>query len=320
MPTALVRSVDDNLVNQFIQHFRRQFFRVGVLADAFQKLPEVVGFLFAIFDQRLQFPDDLSHLLLLLLVLRGELVKSLRIEPSRHHVLVDALEQHVQILIPPLQRHNVQFCLFHGGLALEIAFLHFPFDKSGFKLLDIGQDTLHVGQYDLLQCHRPDKVGGASPGVAAVVAAVEEVLIGRESVGGAVLQFRPAVGAEHLAGENADLSRGRRPVAVGAYLLHHLEGVFIHDSRVGVPEQLAFLLGGLDPLLAAIVFGCGLEILRVAQVLHLVQNPGYGFLCPVEGPLWKQFTPLLRLVCRGSEYLLPPQPVGDLRGAKAVTA
>ena len=77
MSTALVRSVDDDLVNQFVQHFRRQFFRVGVLADAFQKLPEVVGFLFAIVDQRLQFPNDLLCLLLLLFVLRGEFVKQL---------------------------------------------------------------------------------------------------------------------------------------------------------------------------------------------------------------------------------------------------
>ena len=33
--------------------FRRQFFRVGILADAFQKLPQIVGFLFPIVDQRL---------------------------------------------------------------------------------------------------------------------------------------------------------------------------------------------------------------------------------------------------------------------------
>ena len=105
-----------------------------------------------------------------------------------------------------------------------------------------------------------------------------------------------------------------------SYLLHHLESVFIYDGRVGISEQLALLLGGLDPLLAAIVLGCGLEILRMAQVLHLVQNPGYGFLRPLEGPLWEQFAPLLGLVRRGGEYLLPPQPVGDLRGAKAVTA
>ena len=107
---------------------------------------------------------------------------------------------------------------------------------------------------------------------------------------------------------------------MGAYLLHHLESVFIYDGRVGISEQLALLLGGFDPLLAAIVLGCGLEILRVPQVLHLVQNPGYGFLRPLEGPLWKQFTPLLGLVSRGGEYLLPSQPVGNLRGAKAVTA
>ena len=53
VPTALVGSVDDDLVNQFVQHFRRQFFRVGILADAFQKLPQIVGFLFPIVDQRL---------------------------------------------------------------------------------------------------------------------------------------------------------------------------------------------------------------------------------------------------------------------------
>ena len=177
VPTALVGSVDDNLVNQFIQHFRRQFFRGGVLSDAFQKLLEVVGFLLAVVNQRLQFPNDLPHLLLLLLVLRGEFVKPLRAEPSRHHVLVDTLEQHIQVLVPPFQRHNVQLGLFHGGLALEVDFLNFPFDKSRFKLLDVGQDTLHVGQHDLLQRHRPDKVGSTSPSVAAVVAAVEEILI-----------------------------------------------------------------------------------------------------------------------------------------------
>ena len=55
VPTALVGSVDDNLVNQLVQHFRCQFFRVGVLADTFQELPEIVGFLFAIVNQRLQF-------------------------------------------------------------------------------------------------------------------------------------------------------------------------------------------------------------------------------------------------------------------------
>ena len=317
---TFVRSVDDDLVNQFVQHFRRQFFRVGVLADTFQKLPEVVGFLLTIVNQRLQFPNDLPYLLLLLLVLRGEFVKPLRAEPSRHHVLIDALEQDIQVLVPTLQRHNVQLGLFHRGLALEVGLLHLPFDKSRFKLLNIGQNALHVGQHDFFQRHRPDKVCGASPCVAAVVAAVEEVLIGREGVGGAVLQLRPAVGAEHLAGENADLPRSRRPVAVGTYLLHHLECVFVHDGRVGVPEQFAFLFGGLDPLLAAVVLGCGLEILRMAQILHLIQNPGYGFLCPLEGPLWKQFAPLLGLVCRGGEYLFPPQPVGDLCGAKAVTA
>ena len=56
---------------------------------------------------------------------------------------------------------------------------------------------------------------------------------------------------------------------------------------MGIPEQLTLLLGGLDPLFAAVVLGCGLEILRVPQVFHLVQNPGYSFLCPLEGPLWK---------------------------------
>ena len=58
----------------------------------------------------------------------------------------------------------------------------------------------------------------------------------------------------------------------------------------------------------------------MAQVLHLVQNPGYGFLRPLEGPLWEQFTPLLGLVRRGGEHLFPLQTVGDLRGTKAVTA
>ena len=82
-------------------------------------------------------------------------------------------------------------------------------------------------------------------------------------------------------------------MAVGAYLLYHLEGVFIHDGRVGIPEQLAFFPGGLDPLLAAIVLGCGLEILRMAQVLRSVQNSRYGFLCPVERPIWKQSALLL---------------------------
>ncbi len=77
MSTALVRSVDDDLVNQFVQHFRRQFFRVSILADTFQELPEVVGVLFAIVNQRLQFPNDLPYLLLLLFVLRGEFVKQL---------------------------------------------------------------------------------------------------------------------------------------------------------------------------------------------------------------------------------------------------
>ena len=134
------------------------------------------------------------------------------------------------------------------------------------------------------------------------------------------MQFRPTVGAKYLARENADLSRSRRPVAVRSYLLYNLKSVFIHDGRVGVPKQLALLLGSLDPLLTAIVFGCGLEVLRMAQVLRSVQNSRYGFLRPVEGPFWKQFTPLLGFVRRGGEYLLPPQPVGDLRGAKAVTA
>ena len=35
VPTALAGSVDDDLVNQFVQHFHRQFIRVGILADAF---------------------------------------------------------------------------------------------------------------------------------------------------------------------------------------------------------------------------------------------------------------------------------------------
>ena len=134
------------------------------------------------------------------------------------------------------------------------------------------------------------------------------------------MQLGPAVGAEHLAGEDADLSRSRRPVAMRANFLHHLESVFIYDGRVGIPEQLAFFLSGLDPLLAAVILGCSLEILRMAQVLHLVQNPGYGFLRPLEGPLWEQFAPLLGLVRRGGEHLFLSQPVGDLRGAKAVTA
>jgi len=60
---------------------------------------------------------------------------------------------------------------------LEVGFLHFPFYKGRFKLLDIGQDTFHVSQHDLLQRHRSDIVGGANPGIAAVVTAVEEVLI-----------------------------------------------------------------------------------------------------------------------------------------------
>ena len=71
----------------------------------------------------------------------------------------------------------VQFGLFHGGLVLDIGFFYFPFDESRFKLLDIGQNSLHVGQHDLLQRHSPDKVGRAGPCVAAVAAAVEEVLI-----------------------------------------------------------------------------------------------------------------------------------------------
>ena len=57
VPTALVGSVDDDLVNQLVQHFRCQFFRVGVLADTFQELLEIVDFLFAIVNQRLQFPN-----------------------------------------------------------------------------------------------------------------------------------------------------------------------------------------------------------------------------------------------------------------------
>ena len=109
-------------------------------------------------------------------------------------------------------------------------------------------------------------------------------------------------------------------MAVRSYLLHHLESVFIHNGRVGIPEQLALLLGGLDPLLATVVLGCGLEILRVAQVLHLIQNPGYGFLRPVKRPLWEQFPSLLGFVSGGGKYLFPSQPVGNLRGAKAVTA
>ena len=71
MPTALVGSVDNNLVNQFVQHFRRQFFRVGVLADALKELLEVMRFLLTIVDEGLQLPNDLPYLLLLLLILSG---------------------------------------------------------------------------------------------------------------------------------------------------------------------------------------------------------------------------------------------------------
>ena len=78
------------------------------------------------------------------------------------------------------------------------------------------------------------------------------------------MQLGSAVGAEYLAREDTDLSRSRRPVAMGTYLLYYLEGVFIHDGRVCVPEQLALLLGGLNPLLAAVILGCGLEIFRMA--------------------------------------------------------
>ena len=109
-------------------------------------------------------------------------------------------------------------------------------------------------------------------------------------------------------------------MAVGAYLLHHLEGVFIHDRWMGVPEQLAFLLCSLDALFTAVVFGCGLEVLRMTQVLRSVQDPGYSFLCPAKGLIREQFTPLLRPIRCGGKYLLFLQPVGDLCRAKAITA
>ena len=78
MPTAFVGSVDDDLVNQFIQHFRCKFFRVGVLSDTFEELLKVIGFLLSIVNERPQFSNDLPHLSLLLLILRGELIKPLR--------------------------------------------------------------------------------------------------------------------------------------------------------------------------------------------------------------------------------------------------
>ena len=107
VPTARVGSVDDDLVNQFIQHFRRQFFRVGVLSDTFEELMKVIGFLLTAVNERLLISNDLPHLSLLLLILRGELIKPLRGEPSSHHVLIDAFEQYIQILIPSFQNHNV---------------------------------------------------------------------------------------------------------------------------------------------------------------------------------------------------------------------
>ena len=84
-----------------------------------------------------------------------------------------------------------QPCLFHGGLAFDVSFFHLPFHKGRFKRLHIGQNALHVGQHDFLQRHRSNEMGGAGSRVAAVVAAVEEVLVGGECVGGAVLQLGP---------------------------------------------------------------------------------------------------------------------------------
>ena len=81
---------------------------------------------------------------LLLRVLRGEFVKPLRAELFRHHVLIDVLEHHIQILIPLLQRHHIQLGLFYTGLAFDVRFFYLTFDKGRFKLLDIDQDVLHV--------------------------------------------------------------------------------------------------------------------------------------------------------------------------------
>ena len=53
VPIALLRSMDDDFANHFVQHFRRQFFRIGVFLDIFEELLEIACFMLTIFNKRL---------------------------------------------------------------------------------------------------------------------------------------------------------------------------------------------------------------------------------------------------------------------------
>ena len=131
----------------------------------------------------------------------------------------------------------------------------------------------------------------ATSHIASVICAGEEILSRLKSVGSTIVKLGFAIGADHLAGEQAYFTRSGRTAFSLANFLNCLEQFLAYNRGMGILEDQLFFGRILNTLFTLIVLGCGFEIDRVTKILYSIQYAGNGFLIPIERITLVKFFP-----------------------------
>ena len=151
LAVLLDRFVDNNLVYQCVQNFRRQLFHTGIFPCNGNQLFYIVYRCVGLPDLLGEFSDFRSDFLLLRFVPFGQPVELLVGEFSRGIVLIGLAEQIVDL--PQTLFMLFRKCLLLPDLVLLVRHLAIDMllDKDTFKLLQIGQKLLQLLLRQLLQ-------------------------------------------------------------------------------------------------------------------------------------------------------------------------
>ena len=233
-PVDLHRLVDFDVLHQLVQHPARELFGPRVLADSRHKNIRRHSLAPGALNALLQGFDLAPQLLLLVLVLGGHPGEPFLRQPSRHHVLVDTLEQGIKL--PVAGCGGVQLLLDHPALVLR-RLLGEAHHHGGELLLiaahKAGQ-TPDLGQHHLLQKIRPDIVGGGTGSPVALIVGAVEILNLRVALVEMEMEVVAAVRADQQAGEHIPLPlMGAAFADLPSLLLHLLQ--FVHGDLYDFP-------------------------------------------------------------------------------------
>ena len=127
-------------------------------------------------------------------------------------------------------------------------------------------------EHHITKCYITNIVCRTTSHIASIIGTSEEILPCLKSVGSTIVKLGFAIGAEHLAGEQAHFARSGRSAFSLTNFLNCLEQFLVYNRGMGILEDQLLFGRVLNTLFALVVFGRGFEIDRVTKILYSTQG------------------------------------------------